>query len=568
MHSNLAKYNLTEMKSIARSLLLIVLLLWGAANAVLLGQGVERYAAYPQNLIIEHQLTAKLDERTNIKGIRNHQGMMYITTKDRGVFRTQYHQREVLEAIKYDILRDKEVSHTIDLWGQLWLIVDNQLLYCLSGLERNKRFGGSFNRGYVLMDVAVHKDKFVHAMLGVGLKFQPILEPNRIASIYQPFLKNESLASDDVRTLFVDQDSILWIGTDKGLSSFDGDTMINHTPVIKQSRVNGILRKIGLKKESTDSQKIIFPHAVTAIIEYNGALIVGGPDGIWRIQKDGDQLLEFEALSLPYRLNLVNDLLVDHNRMLWIAGDQLLKYDFLTNRCVNFNELPDGNYRSKRAFCLEEDQANQKVWVGTSGSGVYIIDNQKGPNEKFREVVSNNLRSVQNQVNIETTKMTRSSEAMESSTETFRATSIDVYGQYGEVRTYHKDSLMQMEGVRFAVNSDQLTPGARNYLKALSQDLQQIVAAYQDVCISIHGHTSQDQQGRRERNQLLSELRAEQVRDFLLHQGVQPQRFRVQGFGDQQPLRSHIDDLKNRVHRRVEIEISFSKPIRHFSESR
>ena len=135
-------------------------------------QTVERYSALPINLDVEHLLSTKLDERTNIKDIRNYRGMMYVVTKDRGVYRTRYKNKDRLESIKFPVLKDKELNYTFELDDELWVIADNRMMHCISGTERVKNFGSKFDEKSVLMDVCRFKDKFVSAMLEEGLKFR------------------------------------------------------------------------------------------------------------------------------------------------------------------------------------------------------------------------------------------------------------------------------------------------------------------------------------------------------------------------------------------------------------
>lgn len=536
---------------------LLLLLLNVFTSTGLWAQAVERYFEYPENLKMDDQITAALDERTNVKDIRIHEDKIYIVTKDRGVFTTTYSERQHLQAIKFKRFREKEMVRAIDFDDELWLIADNYQLCCLSANLRYRTFGTTYNKTHVLTDAAIYKDKFVSSMLQKGLKIQTIIDHGRIVNEYQPMLKNDALPSDDVRVLFMDSDSILWIGTDRGLSSFDGDTIVNHAPIVREGKMSAFLRKVKLKKTAATSSPIEFPFTVTAITEYHEDLVVGGPGGLWRISKQGHEITAVEAIPIPRELNLINDLLVDHNRMLWIAGNMLLKYNLYDQTFTNFNALVDGKYRSKRAFCLAEDLQHDKMWVGTSGSGVYIIDNDEKPIDRFRQT------PVVNQVSTwKRPKINRKMQEKEAPVLVEAPRRIEVKNKQGETKTYFRDSLMTMSDVNFTVDSDLLTSTAKRYLKTLSKDLIQIVRTYREVQITINGHTSKDQRGESQANQKLSDRRAEQVKNFLIKEGVQPSKFIINGFGDQQPLAGFLTQPDHEAHRRVEIELSFSGSVR------
>jgi OOP family OmpA-OmpF porin len=67
----------------------------------------------------------------------------------------------------------------------------------------------------------------------------------------------------------------------------------------------------------------------------------------------------------------------------------------------------------------------------------------------------------------------------------------------------------------------------------------------------VHGHT--DSTASAEYNQTLSEARAKAVRDYLIRQGVPPDRIRAKGFGESQPAVSNDTAEGRAQNRRVEL---------------
>ncbi|MDO7883777.1 OmpA family protein [Hymenobacter cheonanensis] len=98
--------------------------------------------------------------------------------------------------------------------------------------------------------------------------------------------------------------------------------------------------------------------------------------------------------------------------------------------------------------------------------------------------------------------------------------------------------------VLFKVTTAELLPAARPALNALAAELQ----AHPDLRLRIAGHT--DRVGESNKNQQLSEQRAEAVKAYLVQAGVAPGRLSTVGYGDTRPLYP-APDARNR---RVEVQ--------------
>jgi len=71
--------------------------------------------------------------------------------------------------------------------------------------------------------------------------------------------------------------------------------------------------------------------------------------------------------------------------------------------------------------------------------------------------------------------------------------------------------------------------------------------------VEIGGHT--DSVGKKDDNLMLSQRRAESVRDYLVSQGVVVQRLRAMGYGDRVPVASNDTRDGREQNRRVEFRI-------------
>lgn len=104
-------------------------------------------------------------------------------------------------------------------------------------------------------------------------------------------------------------------------------------------------------------------------------------------------------------------------------------------------------------------------------------------------------------------------------------------------------------GVNFEFNSAELTEGSYPILYGAVQYLNQ----HKDLRIEIQGHT--DNIGSDEYNQRLSERRAETVRNYLVAQGIDPNRLTTKGYGESVPIADNNTPEGRALNRRIEFKV-------------
>lgn len=119
-----------------------------------------------------------------------------------------------------------------------------------------------------------------------------------------------------------------------------------------------------------------------------------------------------------------------------------------------------------------------------------------------------------------------------------------------QTRDTPKGLVATMPDVLFAFNNANLKPDARERLAKVAG----ILLAYPDLKLRVEGYT--DNIGSDQYNQVLSEKRAANVRDYLVSQGVPLDNVTAQGFGMADPVAPNNTAKGRQQNRRVELVLS------------
>ena len=111
-------------------------------------------------------------------------------------------------------------------------------------------------------------------------------------------------------------------------------------------------------------------------------------------------------------------------------------------------------------------------------------------------------------------------------------------------------------GTTFSFTNLQFEP-AKADLKTVSythlKNLVEIMKRKKDLKIRIDGHTDSD--GEESANQILSQKRAESVKNYLINQGIDANRMVAKGFGESNPVADNATPQGKAQNRRTEIRI-------------
>ena len=119
-----------------------------------------------------------------------------------------------------------------------------------------------------------------------------------------------------------------------------------------------------------------------------------------------------------------------------------------------------------------------------------------------------------------------------------------------ETRDTARGLIVNMSDVLFDTARWTLKPGAREKLAKIAG----IVISHPGLTLQVEGHT--DSVGSEDYNQMLSERRADSVRDFLAQQGVKSDTITAKGFGKSMPVADNATAAGRQQNRRVELVVS------------
>lgn len=117
-------------------------------------------------------------------------------------------------------------------------------------------------------------------------------------------------------------------------------------------------------------------------------------------------------------------------------------------------------------------------------------------------------------------------------------------------------------GILFDINSSRLQPEAQQNLGNLAE----ILNKYPDTEILVEGHT--DSTGTHDYNMTLSMRRAQSVANYMTNLQVLPTRFRIMGYGPDQPVASNATATGRSQNRRVDIAIFANDKLKGAAEKK
>lgn len=210
---------------------------------------------------------------------------------------------------------------------------------------------------------AIHQDR--EGFMWMGSRYGLFKYDGFGVKTYKNTTTNPRLLTSNQITCLADDDSCLWIGTDRGVNRMD--------------KRSGQIRKYSLTDYDNCNQcdKLLLTH--------DGRLWLGTDGGLYlyNATRDSFDLYVNERGNTFVPHCSVKSIIEDANGYLWVGtwDKGLFRYNPRRNEWYAMPKFNDGN--SAQALCAD---IRGRLWVGTWHHGLYRIDNPYSTNEPLRFV--------------------------------------------------------------------------------------------------------------------------------------------------------------------------------------
>ena len=191
-----------------------------------------------------------------------------------------------------------------------------------------------------------------------------------------------SIRSDQIRTLAMDHDGMLWIGTIRGMDKFDPKTE-TFTHVHTTDPDEDLLREEHIRAMYVDSDGVLW---VGSSSPFANEATVGG---LFKIEVERNNIEHYQSSDAENTLidSKVRAIFEDSRGTFWVgtAGDGLHTMDRETGTFTRFQFDPSDPYKLSRSpinaesefsdhitFINEDDGGN--IWIGTYSGGLSMYD--------------------------------------------------------------------------------------------------------------------------------------------------------------------------------------------------
>lgn len=331
----------------------------------------------------ENGLIFGINKNTSVQSIVARTEGLYILTAKDGCYLLSGKTREGLSLLT--LPEDRR-----DVYMQLLKVEPSVFLWANSSqflnldqpeAERLEYVGSHFNKNFTVTDIDV--DKYGRVFVATANDGMFIFRkdmktgdytqvPIRISTV------DKQLPSNKVNCLYRDEEDVLWIGTEKGVSTMRENIITNLTipkEIIKQKWWQYIFG-ITVNEEK-------FKEPVELITSWGDCILFANKEYLYKADRYYEELTRlysfdiYESLEEPLRE--LSDIMVDIDDNVWLAGNELLMYNITNEQLHNMSEnMP---FRGRKFLTITEDVTVRSIWIGMERGGLYeyFEDDQLGP---------------------------------------------------------------------------------------------------------------------------------------------------------------------------------------------
>lgn len=171
---------------------------------------------------------------------------------------------------------------------------------------------------------------------------------------YELLSNKEGLSQNSVSSITQDKYGFLWVGTEEGVSKFDGHRFRNY------------------RSKRFDDSSLSNPFVKKIFKDKDGVIWIGTEGGLDKFNYNKGVFENFSFLdnvSFDAGLNSINDIIETYSGKFYLASDALIRFDRVTE---NYSKYYISKTKNILLNCLFEDN-NGIIWVGTN-EGLYKLE--------------------------------------------------------------------------------------------------------------------------------------------------------------------------------------------------
>jgi outer membrane protein OmpA-like peptidoglycan-associated protein len=203
---------------------------------------------------------------------------------------------------------------------------------------------------------------------------------------------------------------------------------------------------------------------------------------------------------------------------------------------------------AEQAYRTKQDELRRSAERQASEAQRSLAATWDNLNDARREIAQQKSQIQKSQAELDAEKQARQK------AEQTAAAALASLNQIAQVKEEQRGTVITLNGqVLFVTGKAELLPVAKDRLNQVAQSLKQLD---DDKLVSVEGYT--DSRGADDMNLKLSQDRASAVKDYLVSQGVKPEKIRAIGRGEANPIASNDTPEGRANNRRVEIVVQSS----------
>jgi len=231
---------------------------------------------------------------------------------------------------------------------------------------------------------ALAEDKY--GRLWIGTQSQGICVYNKIKNIFVNLtykinpndVTNETcLSNNTIKTIKVDLDGVIWVGTANGLNKIvlNEGKILTKNKTFREFSVDQIERYEHFFQKPNSSNSINSNVINNLNVDKEGHLWVATNNGVNRVDRFSGQITSFRysgmaKLRETYSTNKINAVFVSSSNLVWVGTDNGVFYIDPENKAdTSFAEHPSLNLNGVQVSSILEDK-DGVLWFGTEKSGI------------------------------------------------------------------------------------------------------------------------------------------------------------------------------------------------------